>query len=212
MTGPVLLFYIFSGVLLSAAMMVVTSKNTVHGVLFLILAFLNAAGLFALAQAEFLAMILIIVYVGAVAVLFLFVVMMLNVEKGESSPSVRPYFLIGCFVGAVLLTELILVFVGWKTSPEAFELIFSPRGDLSNTQALGNLLYTHYVLIFQVAGLILFIAMIGAIVLTLRHREGRRKQKVGDQLARNPKESVRLVDISPSSFQNGDLGETPYAP
>lgn len=179
--------------------MVVTTKNTVYGVLFLILAFFNAAGLFILAHAEFLAMILVVVYVGAVAVLFLFVVMMINVEVGQRSQIDRRYFLMGSFVGSVLVGELILVFVSWTTSPEAFELIFAPQDGLSNTHALGALLYTHYALVFQAAGLILLIAMIGAIILTLRQREGVLKQKVGEQLARQAKDSVRLVNISPSS-------------
>lgn len=177
--------------------MVVTSRNTVHGVLFLIVAFFNAAGLFVLAGAEFLAMILVVVYVGAVAVLFLFVVMMLNIDLGEIRQHIKSYSLIAAFIGGVLLTELLLMGIGWHTSPEAFELTTAPMADLnvSNTQALGNLLYTHYALAFQGAGLVLLVAMIGAIVLTLRHREGVRRQKVGDQQARQAKESLRLVDI-----------------
>ncbi len=200
-----LLFYVFSGILLSAAVMVVTAKNTVYGVLFLILAFFNAAGLFVLAQAEFLAMILIIVYVGAVAVLFLFVVMMINVDLRPHQGTHRRYFLVGAFVGVVLVAELVFMFLRWKSSPEAFELIFAPPKGLPNTQALGDLIYTHYALIFQAAGLILLIAMIGAIVLTLRQRTGVLKQKIGDQLARRASDSVRLVDISPTpSFGAGD--------
>ncbi|MDI9638700.1 NADH-quinone oxidoreductase subunit J [Geitlerinema splendidum] len=196
-----LLFYIFSGVLLTAALMVVTSRNTVHGVLFLIVAFFNAAGLFVLAGAEFLAMILVVVYVGAVAVLFLFVVMMLNTDLGEVRQNIRSYSLIGAFIGGVLLAELLLMGIGWHTSPEAFDLTTAPMVgfNVSNTQALGNLLYTHYTLAFQGAGLVLLVAMIGAIVLTLRHREGVRRQKVGDQQARQAKESLRLVDIPSGS-------------
>lgn len=193
-----LLFYVFSAILLSAAMFVVTSRNMVHGVLFLILAFFNAAGLFILAGAEFLAMMLIVVYVGAVAVLFLFVVMMLNIRPGESSFFVRRYSLIGSLVAGVLAIELILMLVNWRTSPAAFDLTvapINPLGGTPNTQAIGSLLYTHYALVFQAAGLILLIAMIGAIVLTLRHREGVRRQKVGDQLAREAKDSIQLVDI-----------------
>jgi len=209
MTATTLLFYILSGVLLGSAVMVVTTKNTVYGVLFLILAFFNAAGLFLLAHAEFLAMILIVVYVGAVAVLFLFVVMMINVDMERGQQIDRRYLLMGIFIGSVFVVELILVFLSWNTSPEAFELIFAPQDGLSNTHALGALLYTHYALIFQAAGLILLIAMIGAIVLTLRHREGVLKQKTGDQLARRAKDSVQLVDISPtSSFRNlGNLSD-----
>ena len=197
-----LLFYISSGVLLGSAMMVVTARNTVHGVLFLILAFFNAAGLFILAHAEFLAMMLVVVYVGAVAVLFLFVVMMLNVELGQLQRVARRYSLMGGLVGGVLAAELILVMVSWKTSSSAFDLTSAPTSlynGMPNTQALGNLLYTHYALVFQGAGLILLIAMIGAIVLTLRQREGVRKQKVRDQIARRAKDSVRLVDIPSGS-------------
>lgn len=197
-----LMFYIFSAVLLSSAVMVVISRNTVHSVLFLILSFANASGLFILAHAEFLAMLLIIVYVGAVAVLFLFVVMMLNVELGQLRESMKSYTLIGCFVGGILVSELILMIMTWKTSPGAFDLTSAPVAyykEASNTQALGNLLYTHYALVFEGAGLILLIAMIGAIVLTLRHREGVKKQRLEDQIGRQAKESVRLVDISSGS-------------
>ncbi len=196
-----ILFYLFSGVLLSSAMMVVTARNTVHGVLFLILAFFNAAGLFILANAEFLALLLVVVYVGAVAVLFLFVVMMLNVEMGNIQKTAREYSVAGGLIGGTLAVELILMLYSWNTSPEAFEMISSPisKDGVTNTQALGNLIYTHYALIFQASGIILLIAMVGAIVLTLRHREGIRRQKIGDQLARDPKDSVSLVDISPGS-------------
>jgi NADH-quinone oxidoreductase subunit J len=194
----VFLFYAFSAILLSAAMFVVTSRNMVHGVLFLILAFFNAAGLFILAQAEFLAMMLIVVYVGAVAVLFLFVVMMLNIQLGEISFVVRRYSLIGSLVGGILAIELILMLVNWHTSPGAFDLTVAPidlQKGMPNTQAIGNLLYTHYALIFQTAGLILLIAMMGAIILTLRHREGVRRQIVGEQSAREAKNCIQLVDI-----------------
>jgi NADH-quinone oxidoreductase subunit J len=193
-----LLFYLFSAVLLGSAVMVVSSRNTVHAVLFLILSFLNAAGLFVLAQAEFLAMILVIVYVGAVAVLFLFVVMMINVELGEIWERARHYSFIGGVVGGILAIELALMMLNWQSSSEAFDLTSAPYSiykDMTNTEALGNLLYTHYALIFQGAGIILLVAMIGAIVLTLRHREGVRKQKIKDQIAREANNSVRLVDI-----------------
>lgn len=196
------LFYVFSAILLTAAMLVVTSRNTVYSVLFLIVAFFNAAGLFILAHAEFLAMVLVIVYVGAVAVLFLFVVMMLNVDVRPLRESIKSYTLIGGIVGGVLAIELILMMVSWKTSSNAFDLTTAPLAlykGMTNTEALGNLLYTHYALAFQGAGIILLIAMIGAIALTLRHREGTRRQKVGDQLARQPKESLQLVDIPSES-------------
>ncbi len=197
------MFYIFSGILLTSAMMVVTSRNTVHGVLFLILAFVNAAGLFLLAHAEFLAMILVVVYVGAVAVLFLFVVMMLNVELGQNLRiSLKSYSLVSLLVGSILAVELLLMVISWTTYPEAFDVTSAPftfYDGMPNTQVLGNLLYTHYALIFQGAGLILLIAMIGAIVLTLRQREGVRKQKVKAQIASQPTDSIRLVDISSRS-------------
>lgn len=197
-----LLFYVFSGLLLTAAVLVITSRNTVHGVLFLIVAFFNAAGLFILAHAEFLAMMLVIVYVGAVAVLFLFVVMMLNLEHGEAKKMAKRYFLVGGMIGGLLTAELLLIMLTWKTSTAAFDLTvarISLYQNLTNTQALGNLLYTHYALIFQSAGLILLIAMIGAIVLSLRHREGVKRQKISDQVERQMKESVQLVDIPSGS-------------
>jgi len=192
-----LLFYLLSGVLLSAAAMVVTSRNTVHGVLFLILAFFNAAGLLILAHADFLAMMLVIVYVGAVAVLFLFVVMMIDAE-GEGSQrqrTVKQYTRMGSFVGGVLVVELLMMATSWRPSTEAFDLTAAPFGSMPNTHALGGLIYTHYALIFQSIGLILLIAMVGAIVLTLRHRTDVKRQKVRTQLARDPKESLRLVNI-----------------
>lgn len=193
-----LLFYLFSAILLSAGALVITSRNTVHGVLFLILAFFNAAGLFILAHAEFLAMMLVIVYVGAVAVLFLFVVMMLNVELGELHKMARQYSLIGGLIGIILAVELIMMMMSWSPSSFAFDVTtaqFAFYKDMTNTQALGNLLYTHYALIFQGAGLILLIAMIGAIVLTLRHREGVKRQRINEQIKRQAKDSIKLVDI-----------------
>lgn len=199
---PSLLFYMFSAFLLTSALLVITSRNTVHGVLFLILAFFNAAGLFILANAEFLAMMLIIVYVGAVAVLFLFVVMMLNVELDRLQKVAKQYSLIGGLTGGVLAFELVLMLMSWNTPPVAFDLTtasFSLYKNMTNTQALGNLLYTHYALIFQGAGLILLIAMIGAIVLTHRHREGVKKQNIRDQLRREANDSVQLMDISSGS-------------
>ena len=197
-----ILFYIFSGFLLTTAALVITSRNTVHGVLFLILAFFNAAGLFVLAHAEFLAMILIIVYVGAVAVLFLFIVMMLNLELQHVHKIAKRYSLIGGIVGGILAFELILIMMNWNTSTSAFDLTTAHSSlykDMTNTQALGTLLYTHYALIFQCAGLILLISMIGAIVLTLRHREGIKRQKIGEQIKRQSKDSVQLVDIPSGS-------------
>lgn len=196
-----ILFYVFSAILLVASLMVVTARNTVHGVLFLIVAFFNAAALFLLAHAEFLAMILVVVYVGGVAVLFLFVVMMLNVDGGDIRRGTKAYSFMGALIGAVLVAELLLMGLSWYTAPEAFDLTTAPASGLNitNTQALGNLLYTHYALAFQGAGLILLVSMIGAIVLTLRSREGVRKQKVGEQQARLARESLRLVDIPSGS-------------
>jgi NADH-quinone oxidoreductase subunit J len=199
---PALLFYMFSTFLLTSGVLVVTSRNTVYGVFFLILAFFNAAGLFILAHAEFLAMMLIVVYVGAVAVLFLFVVMMLNVEISPFHTFTRRYALIGGLTGGVLTIEIIMLIMNWPPVPAALDLTsarFSLYGNMTNTQALGNLLYTHYALIFQGVGIILLIAMTGAIVLTLRHREGVRKQNIRDQHKRQANESVRLMDISSGS-------------
>lgn len=173
-----------------------------HGVLWLIVAFFNAAGLFVLAQAEFLAMILVIVYVGAVAVLFLFVVMMINLEVRSFVYVAKRYSLISALVGAVLVAELLLIMLGWHTSSGALDLTtanISLYAEMTNTQALGNLLYTHYALAFQGVGLILLIAMMGAIVLTLRHREGVKRQNVREQLQRQAKDSVQLMDIPSGS-------------
>lgn len=196
MTGSLCLFYMFSAVLLAAATGVVMARNTVYSVLFLILAFLNGAALFILAGAEFLGMILMIVYVGAVAVLFLFVVMMLNTGEEKVSPSPNsPYLKVALCIGGILLGELGVMVIHWKVSPEAVEMIFAPLGTLSNTDALGRLLYTQYVLVFQGAGLILLIAMVGAIILTLRQRDDVRRQKISDQIERTPQDSLRLVEI-----------------
>lgn len=192
-----ILFYLFSTILLGSALIVVSSRNTVYSVFFLILAFLNASGLFVLAHAEFLAMILVIVYVGAVAVLFLFVVMMLNVGEGSSRPLSRHTLFMGLIVAGIFCGELIFAFLTWTTSTEVFALTLAPQNGIENTLALGSLLYTHYSLVFQAVGLILLIAMVGAIVLTLRDREGTRKQKVKNQLARQAKESVQLVELNP---------------
>lgn len=198
MNLPLFVFYMLAGVLLTSAILVVTARNTVHGVLFLILAFVNAAGLFILAQAEFLAMMLVVVYVGAVAVLFLFVVMMLNMETPQSRKKIKSYTFAGLTVGGVLIAELIIMVTSWKPVSEAYNLTMAPMAFFkgkTNTQALGNLIYTHYALVFQGAGIILLIAMIGAIVLTLRHREGVKRQKIKNQINRRPKESITLVDI-----------------
>ena len=194
-----LAFYVFAAVAIAAGIMVVTARNPVHSVLFLILAFFNAAGLFVLMGAEFLAMILIIVYVGAVAVLFLFVVMMLDIDFVELRQGFVKYLPVGALVGVVLLVELFIVVGGWVSLPETKAAVTEPirQGGLSNTAMLGRLLYTKYVYLFQAAGVILFVAMIGAIVLTLRQREGVRRQKISQQLKRTRAESVELVKVKP---------------
>ena len=193
-------FYAFAGVAVASGVMVISARNPVHSVLFLILAFFNAAGLFVLMGAEFLAMILVIVYVGAVAVLFLFVVMMLDIDFVELRQGFVKYLPVGALIGVVLLVELFIVVGGWVTLPETKAAITEPvarLGSLSNTAMLGRLLYTKYVYLFQAAGLILLVAMIGAIVLTLRHREGVRRQNVNRQLRRKREESVELVKVNP---------------
>jgi NADH-quinone oxidoreductase subunit J len=191
-------FYAFSAILLASAFMVIVARNPVHSVFFLILAFFNAAGLFVLLGAEFLAMILVIVYVGAVAVLFLFVVMMLDVDFSELKSGAQQYILIGGGVGIVLLLELIGSALLWKFSPAAPASVAHPTPTaISNTEAIGRILYTDYIYYFQIAGLVLLVAMIGAIVLTLRHRPGVRRQDIGKQNARVASEAMALVDVKP---------------
>ncbi len=189
-------FYLFSAILLGSAAAVVTSRNPVHSVLFLILAFFNAAALFLIAGAEFLAMILVIVYVGAVAVLFLFVVMMLDVNFGQLREGYQRYLPVGATVGAVLFGELLLVLGGWQFAPQASALRLSstPAG-VSNTQALGRLIYTDYILLFQIAGLILMVAMIGAIVLTHRERATSRRQDIARQNARQVSDTLEIMPV-----------------
>ncbi len=193
---PTLFFYIFSVVLLLSAGMVVTGRNPVHSVLFLILAFFNGAALFVLAGAEFLAMILVIVYVGAVAVLFLFVVMMLDVNFVELREGFQRYAPVGATIGAILLAELGLVLTGWRIAPAATALRLHPMPPgLTNTEALGNILYTDNVLLFQIAGLVLLVSMVGAIVLTLRDRHASRKQAIPVQNARRVADTLELVEV-----------------
>jgi NADH-quinone oxidoreductase subunit J len=195
-----LFFYLFAGLTVAAAFMVIAAKNPVHSVLFLILAFVNAAGLFMLAGAEFLAMILVVVYVGAVAVLFLFVVMMLDVDFAELRQGFLQYLPVGALVGFVFLVELLLVVGTWVTGPGVESAIRSPIPPLqqaNNTQALGRVLYTTYVHFFELAGIVLLVAMIGAIVLTLRHKEGVKRQNVGRQLARTPATSIEIRKVRP---------------
>jgi NADH-quinone oxidoreductase subunit J len=180
-----LAFYAFAAVLIGSAVMVVTSRNPVHSVLFLILAFFNAAGLFLLAGAEFLAMILVIVYVGAVAVLFLFVVMMLDIDFARLREGFQRYAPVGALIGLVLLVQLVMVMIGWSTAPGAMQLRLNETpSDLPNAEALGRILYTDYIYLFQGCGLILLVAMIGAIVLTLRDKPNSKRQNIAEQIAR----------------------------
>ena len=189
-------FYLFAGVCIASAIMVIVARNPVHSVLFLILAFVNAAGLFMLMGAEFLAMILIVVYVGAVAVLFLFVVMMLDVDFAELRHGLLNYLPIGFVVGAVLLAELLFVVGAWVIEPGVPKTITAPiASDISNTQALGLVLYTRYVYFFEAAGVILLVAMIGAIVMTLQHKPDVRRQRVGEQLARTRASAIEVVKV-----------------
>jgi NADH-quinone oxidoreductase subunit J len=180
--------------------MVISARNPVHSVVFLMLAFFNAAGLFVRMGAEFLAMILVIVYVGAVAVLFLFVVMMLDINFVQLRQGFLQYLPIGALIGLVLLVELALVFGAWVVAPEVAATAAAPMPPLAqvtNTAALGALIYTRYVYAFQAAGVILLVAMIGAIVLTLRSREGVRRQRISAQVARRRKEAVEVVKVRP---------------
>jgi NADH-quinone oxidoreductase subunit J len=189
------LFYIFAAVAVASGVFVVSARNPVHSVLFLILAFFNAAGLFVLSGAEFLAMILVIVYVGAVAVLFLFVVMMLDIDFAELRSGFVRYLPIGSAIGVVLLAELLFLVISWVGAPGAVSPSATGGVALTNTRALGDILYTRYLFAFQVAGLILLVAMVGAIVLTLRHRADVRRQSISAQLARTRAQSVDIVKV-----------------
>ena len=189
-------FYLFATVLVLSGAMVVSARNPVHSVLFLILGFFNAAGLFLIAGAEFLAMILVIVYVGAVAVLFLFVVMMLDVNFDQLREGLQRYTPVGLAVGVALLAELIFTVGGFHLIPVVTAAVAAPGAPvLSNTAALGQLIYTHYVLLFQLCGLVLLVAMIGAIVLTLRERPSARRQDVSLQHARTPADTIQLMTL-----------------
>ncbi|MDQ6869916.1 MAG: NADH-quinone oxidoreductase subunit J [Pseudomonadota bacterium] len=192
-----LFFYLFSVVMIGAAFMVISARNPVHSVLFLILAFFNAAGLFVLLGAEFLAMILVVVYVGAVAVLFLFVVMMLDVDFTELKQGFLQYLPTGGLIGLVVLVEVAFVVGAWTIGPVSIANVTTPmRPGMTNTMALGRVLYTQYVYLFQAAGLILLTAMIGAIVLTLRHKAGVKRQNVAIQNARTPAEAVEVRKVA----------------
>jgi len=193
-------FYLLAAATVAAGFAVVSARNPVHSVLFLILAFFNSAGLFVLLGAEFLAMILVVVYVGAVAVLFLFVVMMLDINFVALREGFIRYLPIGALIGLILLAELVLVFGAWAVAPGAHQLAIAPvRSDLTNAEALGRVLYTQYFYLFQTAGLILLVAMIGAIVLTLRQREGVRRQSIAAQVSRRRADTIEVKDVPTGS-------------
>jgi len=186
-------FYLFSFVVVASALMVITARNPVHSVLFLILAFFNAAGLFVLLGAEFLAMILVIVYVGAVAVLFLFVVMTLDIDFSELREGTARYLPIGLAIGLILVAELILVAGSFAVAPGAIQPV--PAEQITNAEAIGRVLYTKYVYFFELAGAVLLVAMIGTIVLTLRHRRTAKRQDVAKQVGRRREDAIAVVQV-----------------
>jgi NADH-quinone oxidoreductase subunit J len=193
-----LFFYLFAAVAVASAFMVIAARNPVHSVLFLILTFFNGAALFVMLGAEFMAMILLIVYVGAVAVLFLFVVMMLDIDFVELRRGFLQHLPIGAAIGIVLMVELLMILGGWVISPGAGTHLAAPMPEgLTNTEALGQILYTKYIYAFQAAGMILLVAMVGAIVLTLHHRQGVKRQVIADQVGRDPKTAVTLKNVKP---------------
>ena len=193
MTTAVFSFYLFAVVLLAAAVMVISARNPVHSVLWLIVAFFNAAGLFILLGAEFLAMLLVIVYVGAVAVLFLFVVMMLDINFATLRGSLARYLPLGMLIGGILLAEILLAIGNWQagTGVAMYDMLANPPPGMSNTQWIGSQLYTRYLYVFQAAGLVLLVSMIGAIVLTHRQRIGTKRQNIATQVAMTPAKAVR---------------------
>ncbi|HIJ62065.1 MAG TPA: NADH-quinone oxidoreductase subunit J [Rhodospirillaceae bacterium] len=193
-----LIFYMFAGITVASAVMVISARNPVHAVLFLILAFFNAAGLFLLLGAEFLAMVLVVVYVGAVAVLFLFVVMLLDINFLKLREGFLTYLPTGALIGAILLVELVLMGGSWKFAADAPLSVSTRTPDMAmitNTDALGRLIYTDYIYLFQASGLILLVAMIGTILLTLRTRPGVRKQNIARQNARTRETSVEIRKV-----------------
>jgi NADH-quinone oxidoreductase subunit J len=195
-----LAFYLFATLTIASALAVIFARNPVHSVLWLIVAFFNAAGLMLLLGAEFIAMLVVIVYVGAVAVLFLFVVMMLDVDFAELRQGFLQYLPVGAVLGAVLLIELVLVVGAWAIGPDVPKAIAAPIPPIArmlNTEALGHLLYTRYVYFFQAAGVVLLVAMIGAIVLTLRHKPNVRRQNIADQVARTKATAIEVVKVRP---------------
>lgn len=197
MTVATFFFYLFSAVMIASAFMVISSRNPVHSVLFLILAFVNAAGLFLMLGAEFLAMILIVVYVGAVAVLFLFVIMMLDVDFAELKQGFLQYLPVGILVGVGVMIELFLVVGTWVVGPSSIASATTKvTSGVSNTLALGRVIYTQYAYLFEASGLILLTAMVGAIVLTLRHKEGVKRQVIADQNARNSANAIEVRKVA----------------
>ncbi len=195
---PAFFFYLFAGVCIASAFMVIASRNPVHSVLYLILAFVNAAGLFVMLGAEFLAMILIVVYVGAVAVLFLFVVMMLDVDFAELRQGFLQYLPLGTLLFILFALELGSVVSFWAFAPDisqSFASPIPPLASVSNTAALGQVLYTRYVYFFQASGLILLVAMVGAIVLTLRHKPNVKRQNIAEQVARTKATAIEIVKV-----------------
>jgi NADH-quinone oxidoreductase subunit J len=206
---PALFFYLFSGICVASAVMVIASRNPVHSVLFLILAFVNASGLFILMGAEFLAMLLIVVYVGAVAVLFLFVIMMLDVDFTQLREGFIQYLPFGLLIGAVFLAELLLVVGGWVLNPAITKSITAAiPTNVSNTEALGLVLYTTYIHYFQLAAMVLLVAMIGAIVLTLRHKVSVKRQDINVQNARTPDLAMSVRKVAAGQgLQDADAAE-----
>jgi len=206
---PALFFYLFATVCVASAVMVIVSRNPVHSVLFLILAFVNAAGLFVLMGAEFLAMILIVVYVGAVAVLFLFVIMMLDVDFEQLREGFMDYLPVGLVIGGIFLLELLLTVGFWVMNPTVSRTITAPiPANVSNTEALGLVLYTKYIHYFQLAGVVLLVAMIGAIVLTLRHKANVKRQDINVQNARTPALAMTVRKVaSGQGLQDADAAE-----
>jgi NADH-quinone oxidoreductase subunit J len=207
---PALFFYLFAGVCVASAAMVIVSRNPVHSVLYLILAFVNASGLFILLGAEFLGMMLIVVYVGAVAVLFLFVIMMLDVDFVELREGFMQYLPIGLVIGGIFVFELLLVVGGWVINPGTTKAITAAiPANVSNTEALGLVLYTKYIHYFQLSGMVLLVAMIGAIVLTLRHKANIKRQDINVQNARTPElaMAVRTNVASGQGLQDADAAE-----
>ena len=200
MSFAVFAFYFFAAVVVIAGALVIFARNPVHSVLWLILAFFASAGLFVLLGAEFVAMLMLIVYVGAVAVLFLFVIMMLDVDFAELRAGMAKYLPVGLLIGLVLLVQLGFAFGSWDVSDIALDqraAVAPAPSDVENTRALGDLIYTKYIFLFQAAGLILLVAMIGAIVLTLRKRTWAKRQDALEQIYRDPKTAIAMKDVKP---------------